>query len=96
MKTAFDSKEYVPVLRWKSSERESVCKLDVALKNRITPVLEFVPQEFEKGTLEFNLKILGVGIDYFLWISICLAIQDHPIAFRRLSAMLKVIISNQV
>jgi len=56
MKTTFDSTEYVPVLRWKSSEREGLCKLDPTLRNRITPLFEFVPQEFEKGGSESNLK----------------------------------------
>jgi hypothetical protein len=56
MKRNFDHRQYVPVLRWKSSEREALCKLDANLKKRITPIIELVPQDFEKGSTDSILK----------------------------------------
>jgi hypothetical protein len=51
MKRNFDHRQYVPVLRWKSSEREALCKLDTNLKKRITPIIELVPRRvFESMT----------------------------------------------
>ncbi len=43
----FDHRQYVPVLRWKSSERSALCKLDADVKKRITPIFELVPRDFE-------------------------------------------------
>ena len=50
VKRKFDHRQYVPVLRWKSSEREALCKLNPSLRKRITPIIELVPQDFEKGS----------------------------------------------
>jgi hypothetical protein len=52
MKRTFNYHQYVPVLRWKSSEREALCKLDSNLRKRITPIIELVPQDFEKGSTD--------------------------------------------
>jgi hypothetical protein len=43
----FDHRQYIPVLRWKSSERSALCKLDADVKKRITPIFELVPRDFE-------------------------------------------------
>jgi hypothetical protein len=56
MKFIFDHRQYVPVLRWKSSERDALCKLDPSVKKRITPIIELVPQDFEKGATDSILK----------------------------------------
>jgi hypothetical protein len=56
MKRTFNHRQYVPVLRWKSSEREALCNLDSILKKNITPVFELVPQDFEKGSTTSILK----------------------------------------
>ena len=46
-KFMFDPRQYVPVLRWKSSERTALCNLDGEIKKRITPIFELVPRDFE-------------------------------------------------
>ena len=47
----FDYRHYFPVLRWKGAERLALCKLDANVKSHITPVIEFIPREFEQGQL---------------------------------------------
>ena len=47
----FDHYQYFPVLRWKGAERVAVRKLDSSLKSHITPIVEFVPREFENKAL---------------------------------------------
>jgi len=56
MRRAFNHHQYVPVLRWKSSEREALCKLDPNVKKRITPIFELVPQDFKKMSTAAALK----------------------------------------
>ena len=46
-KFMFNHRQYVPVLRWKSSERTAICKLDASVKKRITPIFELVQRDFE-------------------------------------------------
>ena len=56
MKQRFDHHQYVPVLRWKSSEREALCNLDINLKKMITPFFELVAKDFEKNSSNVVLK----------------------------------------
>jgi hypothetical protein len=44
----FNSDHYFPVLRWKGAERLALLKLDANIRTHITPIIEFVPREFEK------------------------------------------------
>jgi Beta protein len=46
MKKKFDHHQYVPVLRWKSSERQAVCKLEPTQRKCVTPIFELVPKDF--------------------------------------------------
>jgi hypothetical protein len=48
--------QYVPVLRWKGAERVALRNLDPEVKLHITPIIEFVPREFETKVLSVALS----------------------------------------
>jgi hypothetical protein len=56
MKQRFGHHQYVPVLRWKSSERQAVCNLEPAQKKSITPIFELVPKDFAKASTTLVLS----------------------------------------
>src|SRR6267142_6727986 len=43
-----DDLQYFPVLRWKAAERKALQALSADVKSRITPLVEFVPKDFEE------------------------------------------------
>jgi hypothetical protein len=56
MKQKFDCHQYVPVLRWKSSEREALCNLNPAQKQNVTPIFELVPKDFAEVSTNLALS----------------------------------------
>jgi hypothetical protein len=42
--TMFDHKRYVPILRWKQAERFALRNLAEDVRNRITPLLQLLPE----------------------------------------------------
>jgi hypothetical protein len=51
----FDHNQYFPVLRWKGAERAALRQLAPGIRNQITPIIEFVPREFEDKSLPATL-----------------------------------------
>jgi len=56
----FDSKHYVPILRWKKAERTALAKLYKHDSMRLTPLIEMVPENFIHKdsvghTIEFSI-----------------------------------------
>lgn len=52
----FNHTHYVPVLRWKQAEWLALRDLDLTVKNRITPLIEFVPGKLNTSNQEILEK----------------------------------------
>ena len=46
MSNKFDTKHYVPILRWKKAERAALSQLVDGDSARLTPLIELVPDTF--------------------------------------------------
>lgn len=62
----FNHLQYVPVLRWKSSERSALCKLTPDVKKRITPIFELVPLDQEKKSVSMATQAKHIA-EYWGW-----------------------------
>src|SRR5258707_4857368 len=49
-------RHYIPVLRWKEAERIALCKLAPDVRSHITPIIEFVPWEYDKKSMVGELR----------------------------------------
>lgn len=45
----FEHNHYVPILRWKESERLALCSLRDDVKVRMTPLIQVVPESIAPG-----------------------------------------------
>ena len=50
----FNSKHYIPILRWKAAEKEALEKLDHKKKEFITPLIELIMPQPKKFTVEIS------------------------------------------
>ncbi len=48
----FDNTQYVPVIRWKRGERWALANLHPEVRSRVTPLIEFIPQNFEEKKID--------------------------------------------